>query len=227
MGDRRTFDARRHCRCGPPCSLAAVALASPLASRTPARRPRSSSRRRSSRASPRAIADKPVPADYANRARRRSRGSTRCPGASRTRIADERERREFLATVHYEAMRAGLDPQLVLGVIQHESGFKKYAVSIAGARGYMQVMPFWTQADRHARAQPVPPAHQPALRLRDPAPLPRHRERRLLPRARPLQRQPRAARVSERGDGRGRIAIGSTAPVATCVHRESACPTPR
>jgi hypothetical protein len=47
--------------------------------------------------------------------------------------------------VHYEATRAGLDPQLVLGLIQVESGFKKYAVSSAGARGYMQVMPFWVK----------------------------------------------------------------------------------
>jgi soluble lytic murein transglycosylase-like protein len=60
-----------------------------------------------------------------------------------SRVADERERREFLATVHYEATRAGLDPQVVLGVIHHESGFKKYAISTASARGYMQVMPFW------------------------------------------------------------------------------------
>jgi soluble lytic murein transglycosylase-like protein len=45
--------------------------------------------------------------------------------------------------VHYEATRAGLDPELVLGLIEVESGFKKYAVSSAGARGYMQVMPFW------------------------------------------------------------------------------------
>jgi soluble lytic murein transglycosylase-like protein len=56
-----------------------------------------------------------------------------------------RDRIEFLKTVHYEAKRAGLDPQLVLGLIQVESGFKKYAVSSAGARGYMQVMPFWTK----------------------------------------------------------------------------------
>jgi soluble lytic murein transglycosylase-like protein len=60
-----------------------------------------------------------------------------------TRIPDARERSEFLTTVHYEAIRAGLDPQLVLGVIQVESNFRKYAVSNAGARGYMQVMPFW------------------------------------------------------------------------------------
>lgn len=54
-------------------------------------------------------------------------------------------RREFLQTVWYESKRAGLDVALVLGLIQVESGFRKYAVSIAGARGYMQVMPFWTR----------------------------------------------------------------------------------
>lgn len=59
------------------------------------------------------------------------------------RIADRESRLEFLRAVHYEATRAGLDPQLVLGLIQVESGFKKYAVSSAGARGFMQVMPFW------------------------------------------------------------------------------------
>ncbi len=53
---------------------------------------------------------------------------------------------EFLETVWYEAKRAGLEPSLVLGLIQVESGFRKYAISIAGARGYMQVMPFWTKA---------------------------------------------------------------------------------
>lgn len=57
---------------------------------------------------------------------------------------DYRERVEFLRTLDYEAIRAGLDRQLVLGLIQVESNFRKYAVSSAGARGYMQVMPFWT-----------------------------------------------------------------------------------
>ena len=61
------------------------------------------------------------------------------------RIPDRITREEFLVTVHYEAKRAGLDPQLVLGLIQVESGFRKYAVSEAGARGYMQVMPFWVK----------------------------------------------------------------------------------
>ncbi len=61
------------------------------------------------------------------------------------RIPDRRTREELLVTVHYEATRAALDPQLVLGLIQVESNFRKHAVSSAGARGYMQVMPFWTK----------------------------------------------------------------------------------
>ena len=59
------------------------------------------------------------------------------------RIPDRKQRTELLKTVHYEAIRNGLDPQLVLGLMQVESAFRKYAVSSAGARGYMQVMPFW------------------------------------------------------------------------------------
>lgn len=59
------------------------------------------------------------------------------------RIPDRVQRDELLVTVHYEAKRAGLDPQMVLGLIQVESNFRKYAVSHAGARGFMQVMPFW------------------------------------------------------------------------------------
>jgi soluble lytic murein transglycosylase-like protein len=58
-------------------------------------------------------------------------------------VPDATAREDLLTTVHYEATRAGLDPQLVLGVIQVESSFRKYAISKAGARGYMQVMPFW------------------------------------------------------------------------------------
>ncbi|QKS30321.1 MAG: Membrane-bound lytic murein transglycosylase C [Accumulibacter sp.] len=61
------------------------------------------------------------------------------------RIPDRDTRLDFLRAVHYEATRAGLDPQLILGLIQVESGFKKYAVSTAGARGFMQVMPFWVK----------------------------------------------------------------------------------
>jgi len=62
------------------------------------------------------------------------------------RMPDKTMREDFLRTVHYEATRAGLDPQLVLGLIQVESGFKKYAVSSVGARGFMQVMPFWVRS---------------------------------------------------------------------------------
>ncbi len=54
-------------------------------------------------------------------------------------------RRDFLQTVWYESKRAGLDVSLVLGLIQVESAFRKFAVSSVGARGYMQVMPFWTR----------------------------------------------------------------------------------
>jgi soluble lytic murein transglycosylase-like protein len=59
-------------------------------------------------------------------------------------LPDAQHRTEFLETAWYEANRAGLDPGLVLGLIQVESAYRKYAVSIVGARGYMQVMPFWT-----------------------------------------------------------------------------------
>jgi soluble lytic murein transglycosylase-like protein len=55
------------------------------------------------------------------------------------------QRRDFLQTVWYESRRAALEPALVLGLVQVESNFNKFAVSHAGARGYMQVMPFWTR----------------------------------------------------------------------------------
>jgi soluble lytic murein transglycosylase-like protein len=61
----------------------------------------------------------------------------------RRRKPDPQTRIEFLEAVWYESRRAGLETALVLGLIQVESGFRKYAVSVAGARGYMQVMPFW------------------------------------------------------------------------------------
>jgi soluble lytic murein transglycosylase-like protein len=61
-------------------------------------------------------------------------------------IPDAEFRFDLLSTVHYEATRAGLDPQMVLGLIEVESGFRKYAISKSGARGYMQVMPFWTRS---------------------------------------------------------------------------------
>ncbi len=52
---------------------------------------------------------------------------------------------EFLQTLWYESKRSGLEPALLLGLVQVESGFRKYAISIAGARGYTQVMPFWAR----------------------------------------------------------------------------------
>jgi len=63
----------------------------------------------------------------------------------RKRKADNVTRIDFLETLWYESKRKGLDPGLVLGLVQVESGFRKYAISSAGARGYMQVMPFWAR----------------------------------------------------------------------------------
>jgi len=59
------------------------------------------------------------------------------------RVPDARYRVELLKNVHYEAHRAGLSPEVVLAVIDVESNFNQYAISTAGARGLMQVMPFW------------------------------------------------------------------------------------
>lgn len=61
------------------------------------------------------------------------------------RLAEAQTRTEFLETLWYEGARAGLEPDLLLGLVQVESGFRKYAISSAGARGYMQVMPFWAR----------------------------------------------------------------------------------
>ena len=61
------------------------------------------------------------------------------------RKAEHLERVEFLEATWYESKRAGLEPALVLGLIQVESGFRRYAISSVGARSYMQVMPFWAR----------------------------------------------------------------------------------
>jgi soluble lytic murein transglycosylase-like protein len=61
-----------------------------------------------------------------------------------SRVPEKRNRTDLLQCLDYECTRAGLDRQLVLGLIQVESNFRKYAISEAGARGLMQVMPFWT-----------------------------------------------------------------------------------
>src|SRR5689334_2588360 len=92
----------------------------------------------------RAIADDPVPRGYLDRTDVREWIGT-MSGRLVSRMPDALGRNEFLATVHYEATRAGLDPMLVLGVIHHESNFRKYAISAADARGFMQVMPFWVK----------------------------------------------------------------------------------
>ncbi len=63
----------------------------------------------------------------------------------KSRKSEAMTRIEFLETLWYESKRAGLEPSLVLGLVQVESGFRKYAISSAGARGYMQVMPFWAR----------------------------------------------------------------------------------
>ena len=165
----------------------------------------------------RAIADKPVPADYGNR------GDVRAWLAEMSRrlaprVPDERERRELLATVHYEARRAGLDPQLVLGVIQVRERVPEVRDLDRRCPRLHAGDAVLDPAHRRAGPEPLQPAHQPALRLHDPAPLPRHRERRPLPRARPLQRQPRPARVPERRAGgdepHWQFAPPSAAPVA-------------
>ena len=64
----------------------------------------------------------------------------------RSRNVDADARVEFLETTWYESTRSGLEPSLLLGLIQVESGFRKYAISSAGARGYTQVMPFWARS---------------------------------------------------------------------------------
>jgi len=63
----------------------------------------------------------------------------------RKRFADNTARVDFLQALWYESKRAGLDPALMLGLVQIESGFRRYAISVVGARGYAQVMPFWAR----------------------------------------------------------------------------------
>jgi soluble lytic murein transglycosylase-like protein len=90
-----------------------------------------------------AIADHASPEPHFSSIEEKVDWLTEMSGRLARRIPDRNARLDLLKTVHYEAKRAGLDPQMVLALIQVESGFKKYSVSSAGARGYMQVMPFW------------------------------------------------------------------------------------
>lgn len=96
-----------------------------------------------------AAADRPAPDNYliGNTEGQRwlAQTKSRLQQRSPSRFTEERDLTAFLSTVHYEATRAGLDPHLVLAVIDVESAFRKYAVSKVGARGYMQVMPFWVK----------------------------------------------------------------------------------
>jgi len=89
------------------------------------------------------ISDKPAPRHGFTNSAAAVNWLTEMSQRLETRIPNFQSRVEFLRTIHFEAIRAGLDPQLVLAVIQVESNFRKYAVSRSGARGYMQVMPFW------------------------------------------------------------------------------------
>lgn len=61
------------------------------------------------------------------------------------RVPNVQRRLALLRDVHAAAHKAGLSPQLVLALIQVESGFKRFALSSAGAEGLMQIMPFWRQ----------------------------------------------------------------------------------
>lgn len=90
-----------------------------------------------------AVSDQAVPAFVTLSQSEATNWLTTMSERLKKRMLDKAEREAFLITVHYEATRAGLDPELVLSVIQVESNFRKYAISSAGARGYMQVMPFW------------------------------------------------------------------------------------
>ncbi len=92
-----------------------------------------------------AVSDRGVPTLLIADQAERERWLNSTSGKLKKWIPDEAYRTELLTTIHYEATRAGLDPQLVLAVIEVESAFRKYAVSSAGARGYMQVMPFWIE----------------------------------------------------------------------------------
>src|SRR5689334_17607523 len=130
-------------RFAPPLLVAAFACMAPLAAHAGAQVEEALAPSVASGLS-RAVADNPAPRNYAERSDVRGWIAQMSPKLA-SRFPDSAARTEFLATVHYEATRAGLDPQLVLGVIHHESNFRKYAISLADARGYMQVMPFWVR----------------------------------------------------------------------------------
>lgn len=92
-----------------------------------------------------AVSDQPVPADAFNGDRDAQIWLEVMSRRLERRLPAKAERDDLLRSVLYESRRAGLDPELVLGLIQVESNFRKYAVSTAGAMGYTQVMPFWVK----------------------------------------------------------------------------------
>ena len=128
--------------------LLAATLALPLSSvRAGAQREEGLSDAVRSALSAAIAAEAPPRPEFASTAQRMAylRWLTAMSERLKPRKSERRMRVEFLETLWYESRRAGLEPELVLGVVQVESNFRKYAVSSAGARGYMQVMPFWSR----------------------------------------------------------------------------------
>lgn len=92
-----------------------------------------------------AVADTPITRTYFESESHERVWLAEMSNRLKKKFPDEDQRLDFLKTMHYESVRAGLDPEMVLGLIQVESNFRKYALSTAGARGFMQVMPFWVK----------------------------------------------------------------------------------
>ena len=92
-----------------------------------------------------AISDQPVAAHAFENDDRAQKWLEAMSKRLEKRIPAKTERDDLLRSVLYESRRAGLEAELVLGVMEVESAFRKYAVSTAGAQGFMQVMPFWVK----------------------------------------------------------------------------------
>jgi Soluble lytic murein transglycosylase and related regulatory proteins (some contain LysM/invasin domains) len=124
-------------------------------------------------------------------------------------MSDPLRRIHFLRLVHQEALRAHLEPELVLAVIQIESRFDRFAISRVGAQGYMQIMPFWLKEIGDPQGNLFDPTDQSAHGLHDPALLPRSHARRLGGGAGPLQRLGRPRRLSLPRAARTRRTLGA------------------
>jgi soluble lytic murein transglycosylase-like protein len=92
-----------------------------------------------------AVADTPITRSYFESEAHEKAWLGEMSSRMKKKFGEVEDSLDFLRTAHYEAMRAGLDPEMVLGLIQVESNFRKYALSSVGARGFMQVMPFWVK----------------------------------------------------------------------------------